>query len=254
MRKTIIFMLILPLLFCFNCRKNKVNSVPDYLKPGSPEHLMNEGFMCLNAGDLIMAEKNFLQALQKKPNLYNALYALGIVYLKRVELDRAEKYFKKTLQVKPDYVDAHNYLGVIYTETGKYEPAKEHLLIAANSENYDTPENSFANLARLELKRSRYKSARRYVEKGLIKNNEFAPLLNYLGLILEQEGNYTEAIFNYEKAIAQQDDISYLINIGRVYKKIGQKEKALDVLEQALSKANSPQLKSQIREMMKGLN
>lgn len=254
MRKIIILMLILPLLFCFNCRKNKVDSVPDYLKPGSPEHLMNEGFICLNAGDLITAEKNFLQALQKKPNLHNALYALGIVYLKRVELDRAEKYFKKTLQVKPDYIDAHNYLGVIYTETGKYEQAKEHLLIAANSDNYDTPENSFANLARLELKNNKYSSARRYVEKGLVKNNEFAPLLNYLGLILEHEGNYSEAIFNFEKAIAQQDDISYLINIGRVYKKIGQKEKALDVLEQALSKATSPQLKNQIREMMKGLN
>jgi Tfp pilus assembly protein PilF len=254
MKKFIILMLIIPVLFCFNCRKKEVNTVPNYLKPGSPEHLMNDGFLSLNAGDLVQAEKNFLQALRKRPNLFNALYALGIVYLKRADIDRAEKYFVRTLQVKPDYIDAHNYLGIIYTETGKYQPAKEHLLIAANSPKYETPENAFANLARLELKYNKYKSARRYVEKGLVKNIEFAPLLNYLGIILENEKNYTEAIFNYEKAIAKQVDVTYLINIGRVYKKIGQKDKALDVLEQALSKANSIQQKNRIREMMKGLN
>ena len=230
-----------------------MNSLPDFLKAGSPEYLMNEGFICLNAGDLLQAEKNFLQALQKKANLHNALYALGIIYLRRSELDRAEKYFKRTLQVKPDFLDAHNYLGVIYTETDNYEPAKEHLLIAANAELYDTPENAFANLARLEIKNNKYSSARRYVEKGLVKNNEFAPLLNYLGIILEHEGNYQEAIFNYEKAITKQDDVSYLVNIGRVYKKIGQNGKALDVLEQALSKAKSEPLKKQIREMIKNL-
>lgn len=253
MRKLIIFILFVPLLLCLNCRKNRMNSVPEYLKPGSAAQLLNEGFICLNAGDLILAEKKFLQALEKKPNLHNAMYALGIVYLKRAEFDRSVKYFKRTLEVKPDYVDVHNYLGVIYTETGKYDLAKEHLLIAANSDGYDTPENAFTNLARLEIKHKKFKSARRYVEKGLIKNNNFAPLLNSLGIIFEEEGNYTEAIFNYEKAISAQDDVSYLVNIGRVYTKIGQKEKALDVLEKALSKANSDILRGQIREMIKTL-
>jgi len=253
MRKLIIFMLVLPLFLCIHCNKNKMNSVPDYLKPGSPEHLLNDGFICLNAGDLIQAEKFFLQALQKKPNLYNALYALGIVYLQRGAPDRSEKYFLKTLQVKPDYIDVHNFLGVIYTEAGKYDLAKEHLLIAANSNRYDTPENAYANLARLEIQHNKYVSARRYIEKGLIKNNEFAPLLNYLGIILEHEGNYPEAIFNYEKAIAAQEDVSYLVNIGRVYIKIGQKGKALDVLEQALSKTQSDRLREEVKAMIKSL-
>jgi Tfp pilus assembly protein PilF len=246
-------MLILPLFFCIYCNKNKVNSIPDYLKPGSPEHLMNDGFICLNAGDLVQAEKFFLQALQKKPNFYNAIYALGIVYLQRGEPDRAEKYFLRTLRLKPDHIDVHNFLGVIYTETGKYDLAKEHLVIAANSNSYDTPENAYANLARLEIEHNKYESARRYLEKGLVKNNEFAPLLNYLGIILEHEGNYREAIFNYEKAIAAREDVSYLINIGRVYIKIGQKEKALDVLEQALSKAKSDRLREKVRVMIKNL-
>ena len=84
---------------------------------------------------------------------------------------------------------------IIYTETGKYDLAKEHLVIAANSNSYDTPENAYANLARLEIEHNKYESARRYLEKGLVKNNEFAPLLNYLGIILEHEGNYREPIF-----------------------------------------------------------
>ena len=147
----------------------------------------------------------------------------------------------------------HNFLGVIYTEANKYDLAKEHLLIAANSNKYDTPENAFANLARLEIAHNKYESAKRYIQKGLIKNNEFAPLLNYLGIVLEHEGNFREAIFNYEKAIAAREDVSYLINIGRVYIKIGQKEKALDVLEQALSKTESDRLRDEVRTMIKSL-
>lgn len=253
MKKFITFILVFSLLCCFYCRKNGMNSTPDFLKPGSPEQLMNDGFICLNAGELDEAENLFRQALEKKPNLHNALYALGIIYLRKLDFNKAQEYFKKTLAVKPDYIDVHNYLGVVYTETGQYELAREHLLIAANSDRYDTPENAYANLARLEIKNKKFASARRYIEKGLIKNNQFAPLLNYLGIILEEEGNYAEAIFNYEKAIALQDDVSYLVNIGRVYIKMGQKEKAVDVLEQALSKAGSDPLREQINEMIKSI-
>lgn len=254
--KAVILILIILSIAVVGCGKRKVNRLPSHMRPGSPEFLVNNGLIALNAGALNEAEKSFLTAIKKKANSVGALHGLGIVYLKKGDLDRAEKYFRRSLDIKADNVDARNYLGIIYTEQGKYELAKENLLIAANTEHYRTPENAFANLASLEIRYNKFDSAKRYVEMGLEKNKKFAPLLNAYGIILEKEKNYTEAIFYYEQAVSVlgDNDVNYLINLGRVYSKVGQNVKALDVLERALSKANSEAVRRQVREMIRKLN
>ncbi|MCK4763225.1 MAG: tetratricopeptide repeat protein [Candidatus Aminicenantes bacterium] len=45
-----------------------------------------------------------------------------------------------------------------------------------------------------------------------------------------------------------------MINMGRVYARMNQKEKALDVLEQALSKTNSAIVRKQINDMIKKID
>ncbi|MCK4761313.1 MAG: tetratricopeptide repeat protein [Candidatus Aminicenantes bacterium] len=255
MKKTIVTFIIISLFFCINCRK-KSSAYQDYLRPGSPEFLMNEGYALLSSGDLRNAEAKFLKALKKKPNLSGALYALGVVYLNQGKFSKSADHFKRVLVLRPNTIDVYNYLGVIYSETGRLDKAKENFLIAANSPHYKTPENAFANLAMLEIRRGRYESARRYVQKGLIKNNKFSLLLNALGLILEHEDDLSEAIFNFEKAVSfsESGDITFLINMGRVYGRMNQKEKALDVLEQALSKTNSAIVRKQINDMIKKID
>ncbi len=249
-----IFLLILSLMVFF-CGKKKIDKLPRHLRPGSPEFLMNDGLVALNAGAYDIAEDKFRQALEKKPNMADALHGLGIIYLNRGQFDKAETYFKKSLKIYPSNMDAYNFLGIIYTEKGNYQLAKEQLLIAANSDLYRTPENAYANLGMLEIRYKNFDSARRYIERGMEKNNQFAPLLNAYGIVLEEEGKYTEAVFYYERALSllSKDDVSYLINLGRVYSKIGQREKALDLLEKALSMAKSEALRQQVREMIKNL-
>lgn len=251
---TVIIFSMIALLAIDGCR-SKVNQLPSHLRPGSPDYLVNEGVIALNAGMLAEAEKNFLLAVKKQPNLETALHGLGIVYINQGNLDKAEVYFKKTLQLGPANADAHNYLGIIYTEKGQYEAAKENLLIAANSETYNTPENAYANLAMLEIRHNKFDSAKRYIERGIEKNKQFPPLLNAYGIVLENENRYTEAIFYFDQALKTlgKDDASYLINLGRVYSKTGHKERALDALEKALSKAPTDEMREQVRQMLKEL-
>jgi tetratricopeptide (TPR) repeat protein len=76
-----------------------------------------------------------------------------------------------------------------------------------------------------------------------------------MGVIFEDQEKFPDALKWYEKALSllTEVDVTYLVNVGRVYSKLGKKDKALDTLEKALSKAYSPQLKGQIRTMIKSL-
>lgn len=251
----IIFTVIFSFFIMTSCSGNRVQDNPRQLKRGTPEYDLNQALFYLNAGDIKSAEPKLVSALKKDPNLVGAINALGIVYLNKRDFDNAIKQFRRVIQLNSKFYDAYNYLGVIFTEIGKYELAKENLLVAANAETYRTPENAFANLAALELNNNKLEAALRYVEKGLERNKNFAPLYNLKGIIFENRKEYKEAISNYEKALSllTEDDPTFLVNIGRTYAKMGDKQKALDTLEKALSKTNIPDLKKQIVASIKEL-
>jgi Tfp pilus assembly protein PilF len=238
------------------CGGSKPQTVPGQMQPDSAEYLANQGVGYLNEGQLDQAEKSLLKALQKKPQLVSALHALGLVYVYRRDFVKAIDTINRLIQVNPKFYDAYNLLGTIYTEQGNYQQAKEKLLLAANAEEYLTPENAFANLAVLEIKFEKYTAALRYAEKGLLLNRRFAPLYNLKGLALENLNEFTQALENYDKALAllNHPDSGYLINSARVSAKLGDKKKALNNLELALGNAQDPAQKAEIMKMIRQLD
>jgi Tfp pilus assembly protein PilF len=235
------------------CSRKEAKTRPGQLKPGTAEYYLQEGIYYINEGNMTMAEQKLKLALKKDRNQVEALNGMGIVCLNKRNFDEAVKYFRRVIQLNGKAYDAYNYLGVIFSETGKYELAKENFLIAANAEKYMTPENAYANLAMLEVKRNNLDSALRYVEKGLASNKNFPHLYNVKGVIMENHGDYKKALFYYEKALSllTHDDVTFLINLGRVQARVGEKNKALDTLEKAMGKALSKETKQQIMNMIK---
>ncbi|MCP5046129.1 MAG: tetratricopeptide repeat protein [bacterium] len=233
-------------------KKNKQSNYPGRLNTNSPEYMVNEAIFLIRSGDLDKAEKKLLKALKQKPKLLMGLNGLGIVYLNKRDFHKAATYFNKVIKIDPRFYDAYNHLGVIYTELGNYDLAKENLLAAANAEAYRTPENAFANLAMLEISKGKWESALRYVDKGIRENTRFPPLSNLKGVIMENQKKYKEAVMWYRRALSflKEPDSTYLINMARVYSTVGKKNKALDLLEKALSSAFTPQLKGEIRKMI----
>lgn len=239
------------------CAKKKANyQYGDRMKKGTPEFTLNEAIFYLNSGKLDLAEKKLLETLKMNPTMALAINALGIVYLNKRDFPKAVQYFTQVVRTNPEFYDAYNYLGVTYSEMGEYNLAKENLLIAANGAKYQTPENAYANLAMLEIREKRYNTAMRYIDKGLARNDRFALLSNLKGVVLENQEKYNEALQWYNRALSQttEPEATYLINIGRVYTKMGQKDKALDFLEKALGKTTVKEVKEQIHKMIAELD
>jgi Tfp pilus assembly protein PilF len=253
MKKTC--MILLVTLAFLACGGGKPRTRPGQLQPGSAEFLTNEGVGHLSNGRLDLAEKSLQAALKKNPQLVPALNALALVYVYRRDFTQAIATLDRLLQVNPKFYDAYNLLGTIFTEQGNYEQAKEKLLIAANSEEYLTPENAFANLAVLEIQFKKYESGLRYAEKGLLMNKRFAPLHNLKGLALENLNRLDEAALSYDKALllVVSPDPVYLINSARVAARLGDKKKALDQLELAMGKTQNEAQKAEILKLIKSL-
>jgi len=253
MKKNYFYLLIIVAFLA--CGGGKPRTVPGQMQPGSAEYLTNDGVRLLNEGKLDLAEKSLLEALQKNPRLLPALNALGLVYAYRRDFPRAIDALNRLIQIAPQFYDAYNLLGTIYTEQGNYELAKEKLLTAANAEEYQTPENAFANLAVLEIKFNKFDAALRYAEKGLLLNRRFPPLYNLKGMALENLNQLSDALINYERALAlvTTPDPGYLINSARVLSRLGNRKKALDNLELALGRARDEAQRAEIVKMIKNL-
>jgi len=251
MKKTYFTLLIMVAFLA--CGGGKPRTAPGQMQPGSAEYLANEGVRHLNDGRLDLAEKSLLESLRKNPSLVPGLNALSLVYVYRRDFSKAIETLNRLIQVSPQFYDAYNLLGTVYTELGNYQQAREKLLVAANAAEYLTPENAFANLAGLEIKFEKFDAALRYAEKGLLLNRRFAPLYNLKGVALENLNKLSDALTNYEKALAllTLPDPGYLINSARVLSKLGNKKKALDNLELAMGSARDVAQKAEIIKMIK---
>lgn len=252
MKKSIIPVTVWIAFMFLACGGARTRSAPGRIDPNSAEYLMNEGVIYLNMGKLDMAEQKLTESVRKNPNLINAQNALALVYTYKKDFPKAIECFEKILRINPSYYDAYNTLGAIYIEQGKFDLAKEKLLVAANASDYLTPENAYVNLAILEMRNNRLDAATRYIEKGITLNNKKASLYNLRGLVEESRGKVEDALASYQKALSMMavPDPNYLLNAGRASIKTGDKKKALDYLEKALGKTTDPALKLEITKQI----
>jgi tetratricopeptide (TPR) repeat protein/uncharacterized protein (AIM24 family) len=128
--------------------------------------LLNRGELFLAAGNLVDARVQLEQALNLQPGnekgknllgltyfklgqydgaaqLYEGLVQenpadttlrvnLGLVYLKTNALSRAIHEFATAIELVPDHRKAHNYLGLALAQSGQYERAREHFVLAGS--------------------------------------------------------------------------------------------------------------------------
>ncbi|MGA8029930.1 MAG: tetratricopeptide repeat protein, partial [Bryobacteraceae bacterium] len=86
-------------------------------------------------------------------------------------------------------------------------------------------------------KQDRFDEARNHFERAITLRPNYADAINDLGALYMQEGKVKDAVaaFQYGIRVAPDEDILYL-NLGRTYTRLGQIDKAREVMQQLLDR------------------
>jgi tetratricopeptide (TPR) repeat protein len=91
---------------------------------GNTDQLFQSALTHHQQGQLEQAIKGYLQVIRIDPNLPNAHYNLGTIYLDQGHLDDAEKAFRRTIEIDPNFAGGYFNLGFILSEKGQLDDAR----------------------------------------------------------------------------------------------------------------------------------
>lgn len=160
------------------------------------------------------AKFEMLRALEINPLSHNFLADLGQIYYFEGDYDSARKYCDQALEIYPDFPFAHDYLEKIFWLTGQHEAAINELVTAININTHSVAEA-------------------RDTEKSLARNfPHFQDQYKRGGL----KGFVESYIDNAERDTEVVRNPNAPYQYAWFYMIIGEKEKALDNLEEAFER------------------
>lgn len=142
-------------------------------------------------------------ATQLAPNLFEAWFILGSLYVQQQEFDRGIQVLKKALSLAPDETKQAGIqfsLGNAFFQKGDYQTAIAALETGLKLRP-NTPEALF-DLGNANLKLNNRSEAIAAYEKALSQKKDFWPALNNIGLVQYEQGDAKGAIASWQAAIA----------------------------------------------------
>jgi len=157
-------------------------------------------------GDFAKGEEHFRKAVALNPHQFpDAYYDYGVLLMKANRLPEAAQAFQEAIEIKPSYADAHNNLGYLMEREGKLEDAA-----------------------------SEY-------QKAIEANPNFRQAHFNLGRILINKQDFQKGIDQFRQTLTPVDESTpaYMYALGAAYGRAGDKQHALDYLNQARIQADS---------------
>ena len=242
------------------------------------------GMILLSKGELNEAQIELETALKLDPERTSAHLNLGIIYLNRNENDRAQKSFETAIKLNPDIADAHEGLGLVLLSKGDFDGAQTKFETVIKLD----PERASAhlNLGVVYLNRKELDKAQTKFETASKLDPEFADAHHRLGIIHMMKKEYDKAegafrtayrtdpnnpnvcfmlgrvlsinnrtipeaisMYNKSLSLAPSNTQGY-IELGNLYLRIGNKERAINEFEKALKlNPDAKNLKVQIDKL-----
>lgn len=214
------------------------------LEPTNQSAALGLALALEHQGAIDEAQKAYERAVEVHPQSYFTYNALGGFYYRRAELDKAVAMFQKVTQLAPEGYVGYLNLGGVYNETGRYTEA---IVALTKSISLRPTYGAFANLGNSYFASSKFaEAATAYREAAKLDPQQYVTWGN-LGAALFYGGKKEEAVREYRKAtdlaLAQLKvnprDTDVLSDICEYYAMMGDRERALQYLGQALQYGHS---------------
>jgi superkiller protein 3 len=209
------------------------------------------------------AVKNLKQAVETDPHNHVAWFNLGIVYKDQKKWDEAASAFSEAVKIEDD-PNYHYELGTALQEAKKLDQAKSEFEAALKTNDklfkvhfrlgtvYEAQEkprdadaeyrkaiavnprfsSAFVRLGNLYLDNDYDKEAQQVFQAGALANDSDGDLHYGLGLALQKQTQYDEAIKEYKKGLERNGDLFMAVyNVGMAYKALGDKKNAKEWLQ-----------------------
>ena len=178
-----------------------------------------------------------VKALELDPNSAEAHTTLAFVQTHNEhDFQAAEKSFQTALSLNPDFPTAHHRYGLFLTSSGRMGEALHHLRRAQELDPVSAPINNALAVAHYYI--GEYDQMIKYARKALEIDPNYQPALVHLGQALEQKGDYREAVSVLEKAKSlpmAHLRVGTLQALGHAYAVSGNRQGALKILNEIMT-------------------
>jgi tetratricopeptide (TPR) repeat protein len=178
--------------------------------PGTSQNA--EGVRQFQSGQPQAAIYQFQQALANNPanpdgyyNLAAANHYLGKQNSDPALLAQAENLYHQCLDLSPNHVPCHRALAVLLVDTNR--PQSAFTLLERWASNNPQVSDARVELARLHEEFGEAEAARRYLDEAIDVDPANARAWTALARLREQQGEYAQALSNYQQAYSLNNTV-----------------------------------------------
>jgi protein O-GlcNAc transferase len=164
-----------------------------------PQAEFQQAFALHQRGQLDAAEKIYKSVLLSHPKYFNAIYALGIVYLQRKDFRRAERQFSLAIGINPDNSPLHNNRGNALAGLDRPQEALAayEKAITLDPQNWEAHYNRGNILSVLK----RFEEALASYDRSVALFPQSAEVFDNRGSTLANLRRFDEALASFDRAI-----------------------------------------------------
>jgi len=186
-------------------------------------------------GDLQLAVKHALTAIQKNNNYTHAHSLLGEFYLEKGDLDSAFQSFRKAIELSPLNVFRYEKAAEPLLEAGRVDDAILLLNMAIEAQ-FEHP-FIVERLGHCFFRKKEYAKAAKFLRQAVHAEPENVSFLNSLAICYRDSQMYNEALDTYNQIIKRDNDNHLVMfNKSLLLNLMGRKEEAIKLLRKIIAK------------------
>jgi predicted O-linked N-acetylglucosamine transferase (SPINDLY family) len=195
--------------------------------------LIDNSIKTFKAGNFKEAKFQFLKILNLKPNNFDILYNIGIIFIIENNYHEALNYLKKAININPNNHFINSNLGLAFSKLGNdVEAIKYYSKALKLKPDYII---AYLNFGKSLSNLKKYNEALHYYNKAIKLNPIYAESWCDKGVILNHLKSYEEALFCYDQAIKLKPNYAEaLSNKGITLYELKSFNKALNYYNQAI--------------------